>query len=311
MYVSVAFSPPLLLILSFSAIKVSLLFLSDFIAVSVNAYYNFSDMYMLYIFVYIKFSQVKKEAILMKSNCTLYIDEGGDLGIGKGCDWSILSGVFIDKQEEPQIRETIKNIRIKLNINEIHFRKMASFDKKSYAVSELSKCHFEYIAIIADTNKINLSKLYAEYSEKPSILSYNHICRYLLERASWLLRDSNRVADIVLSSRGTSRDADLIAYIKNKLIPFNDNQIENCFGTITAKPASSWDMLQLADVCATSMYNMHQRNGLGFITPCYAYRLRAHLYRHNGKLLKYGMKYYDDAMQPSKQYFMENAVCYK
>ena len=105
---------------------------------------------MLYIFVYIKFSQVKKEAILMKSNCTLYIDEAGDLGIGKGSDWFILSGVLIDKQEEPQIRETIKNIRIKLNINEIHFRKMASFDKKSYAVSELSKCHFEYIAIIAD-----------------------------------------------------------------------------------------------------------------------------------------------------------------
>ena len=117
LYVSVAFSPPLLLILSFSAIKVSLLFLSDFIAVSVNAYYNFSDMYMLYIFVYIKFSQVKKEAILMKSNCTLYIDEAGDLGIGKGSDWFILSGVLIDKQEEPQIRETIKNIRIKLNVN--------------------------------------------------------------------------------------------------------------------------------------------------------------------------------------------------
>lgn len=250
----------------------------------------------------------------MVTDCTLYIDEAGDLGIGKGSDWFVLSGVLVEKKNEPQIRETLKNIRNRLNINEIHFRKMASFDKKSYAVSELSKCNFEYIVIIADTNKFDLSKLskrYTNYTEKPSILLYNHLWRYLLERASWLLRDTNRTADIILSSRGTSRDGDLISYIKDKLIPYNTNQIEDRFGNITAKPASSWDLLQLADVCATSMYNMHQRNGLNFITPCYAYRLHQHLYRYNGKILKYGMKYYDDSMQPNKMYFIENSVCKK
>lgn len=253
----------------------------------------------------------RKEEKTLDSDCTLYIDEAGDLGIGKGSDWFVLSGVLVNKQEEPHIRETIKNIKIKLNINEIHFRKMMSFDKKSYAVAELSKCKFEYIVIIANTNKINLAKLYSEYTEKPSILSYNHICRYLLERASWLLRDTQRIADIVLSSRGTSRDNDLISYIRDKLIPFNGNQIENRFRSISAKPASSWDMLQLADVCATSMYNMHQKNGLDFITPCYAYRLSPHLYRYNHKILKYGIKYYDDSMKPLKTYFQENAVCNK
>ena len=55
----------------------------------------------------------------MNSNCTLYIDEAGDLGIGKGSDWFILAGVLINKQDEPQIRDTIKNIRSKLNINEL------------------------------------------------------------------------------------------------------------------------------------------------------------------------------------------------
>ena len=247
----------------------------------------------------------------MNSNCTLYIDEAGDLGIGKGSDWFILSGVLINKQDEPQIRDTIKNIRSKLNINEIHFRKMVSFDKKSYAVSELTRCKFEYIVIIVDTNKITLPKLYSEYTERPSILSYNHICRYLIERVSWLLRDTGRVADIVLSSRGTSRDNDLIAYIKDKLIPFHGNQVENYFGNISAKSAASWDMLQLADVCATSMYNMHQLNGLNFITPCYTYKLQSHLYRHNGKVLKYGIKYYDDNMKPDRTYFSENTICSK
>lgn len=243
---------------------------------------------------------------------TLYIDEAGDLGINRGSDWFVLAGVLVNKTDETIIRETIKNVRTKLNINEIHFRKMVSFDKKSYAVAELDKCPFEYIAIVANTNQINLPKLHNEYTEKPSILSYNHICRYLIERASWLLRDSSRSADIVLSSRGTSRDGDLITYIKDKLIPFDNNQIANRFEKITSKKASEWDMLQLADVCATSMYNMHQTNGLGFITPCYAYRLNSHLYRYQGaKLLKYGIKYYDDAMKPKKTYFIDNTICNK
>lgn len=243
---------------------------------------------------------------------TLYIDEAGDLGIGKGSDWFVLAGVLVNKSDEPQIRETIKNIRAKLNINEIHFRKMASFDKKSYATVELSKCPFEYITIVANTNMISLSKLYDNYTEPPSILSYNHICRYLIERASWLLRDTNRTADIILSSRGTSRDADLISYIRDKLIPFPQNQIENRFNNIEAKPASSWDLLQLADVCATSMYNMHQTNGLGLITPCYAYRLSKHLYKYqNQSIIKYGIKYYDDHMAPGKQYFIDNCICHR
>jgi len=245
------------------------------------------------------------------ADTTLYIDEAGDLGMGKGSDWFVLAGVIVNKADEPFIRDTIKNIRSKLNINEIHFRKMVSFDKKSYATIELSKCPFEYIVVIIDTNKITLPTLHQDYTEKPSILLYNHACRYLIERASWLLRDTNRTADIMLSSRGTSRDADLIDYIKNKLISFTGNEVNNRFEKVIAKPASSWDLLQLADVCATSMYNMYQLNGLGSTTPCYAYRLHPHLYRHNGKIMKYGIKYYDDSMAPQKQYFIDNSVCQK
>lgn len=100
------------------------------------------------------------------SDCTLYIDEAGDLGMGKGSDWFILSGAIVNKEDEQEIRDTIKNIRVKLNINEIHFRKMISFDKKAYAVSELSKCNFEYITVVADTNKLNLSKFHSAPTQR-------------------------------------------------------------------------------------------------------------------------------------------------
>lgn len=64
------------------------------------------------------------------ANCTLYIDEAGDLGIQRGSDWFVLAGVLINKSDEPHIREVIKAIKSKININEIHLRKMQSFDKK-------------------------------------------------------------------------------------------------------------------------------------------------------------------------------------
>ncbi len=66
-----------------------------------------------------------------------------------------------------------------------------------------------------------------------------------------------RTADIVLSARGTSRDGELIEYIKEKLIPYSDNQIASgVFENITAKTANSWDMLQLADVCNNDIFGI-------------------------------------------------------
>lgn len=244
------------------------------------------------------------------ADCTLYIDEAGDLGIGKGTDWFILAGILVNKSDEKDIRLKIKDIRSKINVNEIHFRKMVSFEKKSYVVSELSKCNFKYITIIADTRKITFNRNNNVYTQSPSLLLYNHMCRFLIERASWLLRDANLTADIMLSSRGTSRDRELIDYI-NKLITYKGNNISNRFEKVLAKSASSWDMLQLADVCATSMFNTHQLNGLEFLTPCHTYKLKSHLYRRNGDLLKYGIKYYSDSMIPRKNYFIENSVCSK
>ena len=44
----------------------------------------------------------------MKSNCTLYIDEAGDLGIGKGSDWFILSGVLLINRKNYRSEKPLK-----------------------------------------------------------------------------------------------------------------------------------------------------------------------------------------------------------
>lgn len=57
------------------------------------------------------------------SDYTVYIDEAGDLGINRGTKWFVLTAVIVAKEAEPKIRENIKQIKTKLNLNEIHLEK--------------------------------------------------------------------------------------------------------------------------------------------------------------------------------------------
>ena len=245
------------------------------------------------------------------ADCTVYIDEAGDLGINRGTDWFVLSAVIVDKNDEPQIRSIIQSLKADINVHEIHMRNIKQFDKRALIVSRLNQSPFTSAHIIVNTSMIKMKPRNESSNERISVLSYNHICRYLLERVSWLLRDTNRKADIVLSARGTSRDNDLIDYINKKLIAYDLNQVADRFGRISAKPSSTWDLLQLADVCATSMFFMHEKNRFGFTSPCFAYRLNSHLYKHNGRILKYGIKYYSDEMHPGNDYFSRTSLCQK
>ncbi len=116
-------------------------------------------------------------------------------------------------------------------------------------------------------------------------------------------------ADIVLSSRGTSRDKELIGYITEKLIDYPYNEVQNVFCKVTNKTAATWDMLQLADICATSLFRSYEVNAYGFIVPCFMSNLKDKLYCHNGSYDKYGLKFYSDDMKPTREYFEEHRIC--
>lgn len=229
------------------------------------------------------------------SDCTVYIDEAGDLGFNRGTQWFVLSAVIVDKEKENHVRNTMAGIKRRLNIREIHMRDVKDFNKRTLIVKMLSNEEFCYANVIADTSKLNL------IMSASSDTAYNYMCRMLLERVSWFLRDNNKKADIVLSARGTSRDGELIEYIKERLIPYETNHIDkNVFEKIKAKKAAEWDMLQLADVCATTMFWTHEKNGWGFRIPCFSKVFQDHLYRHNRRVDSYGIKYFDSAMKPDR-----------
>ena len=240
------------------------------------------------------------------ANCTIYIDEAGDLGFNRGTKWFVLSAVIVAKEDEARIRQKMKAVKSRLNIQEIHFRKVTDFQKRAYIVREFAGEPFVYTNIVVDTSKLEADKM-----PNPSI-AYNYICKYLLQSVSAYLSYHHLVADVVLSARGTSRDGELIKYINEKLMPYPDNRINrSCFEKITAKAASEWDLLQLADVCATSMFLAHEVNGWGFVVPCYQIALEDHLVSVKGYTRPHGLKYFTREMIPDFEKLDSLKMCAK
>lgn len=240
------------------------------------------------------------------SDCTVYIDEAGDLGIRRGTQWFVLSAVIVDKTDEQKIRSKIAQIKAAINVNEIHLRKIPDFNKRGLIVRELSSENFMYMNILVDTTKFDQAKI-------PSpIIAYNYVCKYLLQRVSWYLQAAGKVADIVLSARGTARDGELIQYIQEKLLPYPNNDIdESVFDRVSARTAATWDLLQLADVCATTMFLTYEINGYGLSVPCYSVALADHLYRKNGKVDSYGIKFFTREMKPDVNELKATRICAK
>ena len=240
------------------------------------------------------------------SDYTVYIDEAGDLGINRGTQWFVLSAVIVEKSSELQLRSKLATIKTRLNVQQIHLRKITDFLKRALIVRELNDEDFTYMNVLVDTSKFDVTKI------PNSAVAYNYVCKYLLQRVSWFLEAKGKTADVVLSARGTSRDGELIQYIKDKLLPYPGNSINgSLFNKISAKSAGSWDLLQLADVCATTMFLTYEVNGYGFTTPCFSTAMQDHLYRKNNKVDSYGIKFFTSEMKPDIEMLRNTRICAK
>lgn len=237
--------------------------------------------------------------------CTVYIDESGDLGCKKGTRWFVITAVIVEEEKESEASKIIERLKNELKVKEIHIKKIQDFYKRSFIAKELNNADFTYINVIADTSKLDLSKI------DSANICYNYMCRYLLERVSWFLKEENRTADVVLSSRNEKRDNELIKYITEKLIPCKNEIKSEYFNNFYAELSQKSDLLQLADVCATTTFLAHEEKEWGMTTPCFYNVLKGHLYRYNGEVLQYGMKYFSDEMKLELEELNNRGPCSK
>lgn len=234
----------------------------------------------------------------------VYIDEAGDLGIKRGTQWFVLTAVVVNEEDERSIRDKINQIKNRLNLHTIHMRNIRDFNKRGYVVRELNGERFTYMNVLCDTSLFNQAKI------PTANIAYNYLCKYLLQRVSWFLKQNGRVGDVVLSARGTNRDAELIDYINDKLLPYPYNHIDPThIGKVSAKAASQWDLLQLADICATTLYWAYTTDDYGFCTPCFALAMRKHLFTHNGKVESAGIKFFRREMRPDLHELRTKRIC--
>ena len=181
----------------------------------------------------------------------------------------------------------MEKIKERLNVAYIHFVKIPEFSRRSYIVNELNNENFTIIAVVSDTRELEIAK-------KNTLLAYNYLSKILIERVSWYLRDNNMIGDIVFSSRSSKKDEELVGYVVN-IVKNQPGQISSKnINNICYKKASEWDMLQVADVCASSIYQAHQRDGYGFRYPCFINKLVNHLYSYDEKVVGYGVKYFPE-----------------
>lgn len=230
--------------------------------------------------------------------CTIYIDEAGDLGINRGTRWFVLAGVLIKKADEKAIKVSLKNIKNKFNLQTIHFRKLHDFGHRAFVVKRINEVPFEVFVVIADTTKFIIPK--NKKNQSVSCDTYNLAVKKLLLEINSHLVQQDLLADIVLSSRGTSRDKELIDYIKNDVLTalvVDDKHFHNT----KAIQAPEWEMLQIADVCATSVfYSLEVSELSGLVTPCFYRCLQQHIVKS---------EFYDEAMCLNDNYFNGKILC--
>jgi hypothetical protein len=234
------------------------------------------------------------------------IDESGDDGMNcESGEWLILSALVSLHHRYPHDIQLVKDIKTELKWKlkkPLHFRDLKT-DGKRLVIQRIAEnnSRFRAISVLVHKPMLN-SGDYTWHQAKHRLYFYS--VRYLLERLSWLCRDSqscrNRsigdgTARIIFSAREDISYEDLAAYFER--LQALDTQIAwNIIKPTQFKVLKNGRHpgLQLADAVASGMYCCdhhcsHKR------TAEWAKLLKPAIYSRNGKYLGYGIKIFPPA----------------
>lgn len=248
-----------------------------------------------------------------------YIDESGDEGFvfkpdGSGSSrWFVLSAVVTRRFNDLQMVECLRETR----------RVLGKAPKSPLHFSELR--HEQRVPYIRRVGNLDVRTInIAVY--KPSIrevskfqgtkhLLYRYTTRFLVERLSWMLSragqgrgDQNRSAEIIFSDRANMSYEEIRSYL-GRLIRRSKSissgvQVDGSVidpTQVRSVQHSQLAGLQVADAVATSTHFALRPNRYGEAEPAYFRHLAKTLYRHDGKILSYGMKFWPEEYEAMKQ----------
>lgn len=245
-----------------------------------------------------------------------YIDEAGDDGLnpdkyripgrgGGSSHWLTIGATVWRQSRDLDAVQWAKAIRDRLpqqkRLKPLHFKDL-DHPQRVMAIDGLSKCPIRAVAVIA--NKPIIPD--GTYIQKHQL--YHYMCRYLLERLSWLCRDMRPYVPegdgrlkIVFSRRRAMNYDDFQAYIQ-RLKDANDPDIRIHWPVIDIPAIEAQDHgsrfgLQIADLVMSGMTAALEPDFYGNVEPRFARMLKPVIYHRGQNYMSYGTK----MVPPSEQ----------
>lgn len=244
-----------------------------------------------------------------------YLDEAGDEGltgkyrqpgIGGGSSHWLTLGATVWRQSRDLdavqwAREIIEQLPVQRRKKPLHFMEL-NHAQKVMAIQGLCGKPFRCAVVIANKPVIP-SGIYTQ----PNQL-YQYLCRYLIERISWLCRDmrpqvpegDGRVK-IVFSRKRTMDYDDFRNYVQ-VLKDKNDPEVRIHWPVIDidgieAKDHGSRLGLQIADLVTSGLTAALEPDFYGNVEPRFARMLRPNVYCRNKNYMSYGAKMFPPASE--------------
>ncbi len=236
----------------------------------------------------------------------VYIDESGDEGFkfapNGSHDWSslwfVISAVIVRTENEMEQVGVIDEIRRRLGKDRgfsVHCREM-KHEQKALCAELIGQRRFRTVSIAVYKPAISAPE---SFNERYRL--YFYATRYLLERVSWLCRDTRRVptdkAEIIFSNRAGMSYTELRDYFANLMRHHANASLDvridwsviDC-DLIRAEQHKKLMGLQVADVVASATFSALHHNRLGLTETSYLRRLKGIVYKHKKLVSGYGLK---------------------
>jgi hypothetical protein len=252
---------------------------------------------------------------MSKFSFRVYVDESGDEGFvfnpdGTGSSrWLVLSAAMVRAKNDMALVKLVGDTRKllrKLPTQHLHFSDLKHEQRVPY-VRQIASSSIRTVSILV--HKLSIRDPEKFQSEK--FLLYRYATRFLLERVSWLGRDSrvtgegDGTAEVIFSNRSIMSYGNLREYLKVLQAKSDPMDVRIDWSvivpdTVRAVNHDQLAGLQVADAVASSFYYATNLNRYGETEDKYAKLLFPTVYRHKAVTLGYGLKFWPEDVQKLK-----------
>ena len=217
-----------------------------------------------------------------------YIDESGDDGTGgKGTKWFVITALIASQEEATALGYAYLRIKQRINLDTdkvLHWSEL-SHPRKKAVIEELANNDFSICSVLVDTQHQDI----VNTSLKGKRL-YFYTFRRLVERITWYCADKGYKVRIYAENKGGISYEELNVYL-NYIQSQPDCEIrKGCILGVKPKAKTQSNLIQLADCVCGAVQNAVEYK-YGVIEDSHLLMLKDKLYRRDGKVLGYGIKF--------------------